>query len=85
VIGSAGSDDKVKLLVEEYGFDAAFNYKDGPAAQQLAQESAPSHLPWGRLNPVRPRLGDRTGLFGWFAILVASGPSGSCRLRHEST
>jgi hypothetical protein len=37
VIGSAGSDDKVKLLVEEYGFDAAFNYKNGPVAEQLAQ------------------------------------------------
>jgi NADPH-dependent curcumin reductase CurA len=37
VIGSAGSDEKVKLLVEEYGFDAAFNYKNGPVADQLAQ------------------------------------------------
>ncbi|MFD8233074.1 NADP-dependent oxidoreductase [Streptomyces sp. NPDC059696] len=35
VVGSAGSDEKVKLLKEEYGFDAAFNYKDGPVAQQL--------------------------------------------------
>ncbi|NGO79240.1 NADP-dependent oxidoreductase [Streptomyces sp. YC504] len=35
VIGSAGSDDKVKLLVEEYGFDAAFNYKNGSVAEQL--------------------------------------------------
>ncbi|MDT0612043.1 NADP-dependent oxidoreductase [Streptomyces lancefieldiae] len=35
VIGSAGSDEKVKLLVDEYGFDAAFNYKDGPVAEQL--------------------------------------------------
>ncbi|MFB0617160.1 NADP-dependent oxidoreductase [Streptomyces sp. AGS-58] len=37
VIGSAGSDEKVQLLVEEYGFDAAFNYKDGPVAEQLRQ------------------------------------------------
>ena len=36
VIGSAGSDEKVKLLLEEYGFDAAFNYKNGPVAEQLA-------------------------------------------------
>ncbi len=36
VIGSAGSADKVKYLVEELGFDAAFNYKDGPVAEQLA-------------------------------------------------
>jgi NADPH-dependent curcumin reductase CurA len=35
VIGSAGSDDKVKLLLEEYGFDAAFNYKNGPVREQL--------------------------------------------------
>ncbi|MGW7263733.1 NADP-dependent oxidoreductase [Streptomyces sp. NPDC054842] len=40
VIGSAGSDEKVKLLVDEYGFDAAFNYKKGPVAQQL-REAAP--------------------------------------------
>ncbi|MGN9845426.1 NADP-dependent oxidoreductase [Nonomuraea sp. H19] len=37
VIGSAGSDGKVKLLEGEYGFDAAFNYKNGPVAEQLAQ------------------------------------------------
>ncbi|MFI7102989.1 NADP-dependent oxidoreductase [Streptomyces sp. NPDC050161] len=35
VIGSAGSDEKVKLLVEEYGFDAAFNYKNGDVTKQL--------------------------------------------------
>ncbi|MFI8340131.1 NADP-dependent oxidoreductase [Streptomyces sp. NPDC085639] len=35
VIGSAGSDDKVTLLTEKYGFDAAFNYKNGPVAEQL--------------------------------------------------
>ncbi|WP_329388187.1 NADP-dependent oxidoreductase [Streptomyces sp. NBC_01716] len=37
VIGSAGSDDKVKLLTEEYGFDAAFNYKNGSIREQLKQ------------------------------------------------
>ncbi|MET7300996.1 NADP-dependent oxidoreductase [Embleya sp. NPDC005575] len=37
VVGSAGSADKVALLVDEYGFDAAFNYKDGPIAEQLAK------------------------------------------------
>ncbi|MBB5153649.1 NADP-dependent oxidoreductase [Saccharopolyspora phatthalungensis] len=36
VIGSAGSADKVAHLVDELGFDAAFNYKDGPVAEQLA-------------------------------------------------
>ncbi|MEU6661154.1 NADP-dependent oxidoreductase [Streptomyces sp. NPDC046821] len=37
VIASAGSDEKVKLLVEEYGFDAAFNYKNGSVYEQLKQ------------------------------------------------
>ena len=36
VIGSAGSADKVKHLIEDLGFDAAFNYKDAPVAEQLA-------------------------------------------------
>ena len=36
VIGSAGSAAKVKYLLDELGFDAAFNYKDGPVQQQLA-------------------------------------------------
>lgn len=35
VIGSAGSDEKVKRLLEECGFDAAFNYKTGPVLDQL--------------------------------------------------
>ncbi|MFJ4691476.1 NADP-dependent oxidoreductase [Streptomyces sp. NPDC088766] len=43
VIGSAGSDEKVKLLVEEYGFDAAFNYKNGPVGEQL-REAAPDGI-----------------------------------------
>jgi NADPH-dependent curcumin reductase CurA len=40
VIGSAGSDEKVRLLLDEYGFDAAFNYKSGPVHEQL-REAAP--------------------------------------------
>ncbi|MFF4950023.1 NADP-dependent oxidoreductase [Streptomyces chattanoogensis] len=44
VIGSAGSDEKVRLLVEEYGFDAAFNYKNGtPVAEQL-KKAAPDGI-----------------------------------------
>ncbi|WP_245658500.1 NADP-dependent oxidoreductase [Microtetraspora malaysiensis] len=35
VIGSAGSAEKVRYLNEELGFDAAFNYKDGPVVEQL--------------------------------------------------
>ncbi|CCH27913.1 NADP-dependent oxidoreductase [Actinosynnema sp. NPDC047251] len=36
VIGSAGTDAKVEYLIDELGFDAAFNYKDAPVAEQLA-------------------------------------------------
>ena len=36
VIGSAGSDEKVRWL-RELGFDAAFNYKKGPVFEQLHQ------------------------------------------------
>lgn len=43
VIGSAGSDEKVKWLVEELGFDAAFNYRNGPVKDQL-REAAPDGI-----------------------------------------
>jgi NADPH-dependent curcumin reductase CurA len=35
VIGSAGSAEKVRYLTDDLGFDAAFNYKDGPVLEQL--------------------------------------------------
>jgi NADPH-dependent curcumin reductase CurA len=35
VIGSAGSAEKVRHLIDKLGFDAAFNYKKGPVGQQL--------------------------------------------------
>lgn len=35
VVGSAGSAEKVRTVVGELGFDAAFNYKDGNIAAQL--------------------------------------------------
>ncbi|MFC1409948.1 NADP-dependent oxidoreductase [Streptacidiphilus sp. N1-12] len=37
VVGSAGSPEKVRRLTEELGFDAAFDYKAGPVAEQLAK------------------------------------------------
>jgi NADPH-dependent curcumin reductase CurA len=37
VIGSAGSAEKVRHVVDDLGFDAAFNYKDGPVRKQLKQ------------------------------------------------
>jgi hypothetical protein len=36
VIGSAGSAEKVSYLLDELGFDAAFNYRDGAVAELLA-------------------------------------------------
>ncbi len=35
VVGSAGSDDKVKQLVDEFGFDHAFNYKTADPLAEL--------------------------------------------------
>lgn len=35
VVGSAGSAEKVALLTDKYGFDAALNYKDAPVREQL--------------------------------------------------
>jgi NADPH-dependent curcumin reductase CurA len=37
VVGSAGSDAKCRWLVEELGFDAAVNYKDGPLRKRLRE------------------------------------------------
>ncbi len=43
VIGSAGSTEKVKFLLEECGFDMAFDYKVGPVLEQL-QQAAPDGI-----------------------------------------
>ncbi|MFB9722299.1 NADP-dependent oxidoreductase [Planobispora longispora] len=42
VVGSAGSDEKVDHL-HEIGFDAAFNYRNGPVAEQL-RKAAPGGI-----------------------------------------
>jgi NADPH-dependent curcumin reductase CurA len=42
VVGSAGSDEKVRWL-RDIGFDAAFNYKAGPVYRQL-REAAPDGI-----------------------------------------
>ena len=42
-IGSAGSDEKVRFLLDELGLDAAFNYRAGPVADQL-REAAPDGI-----------------------------------------
>lgn len=43
VVGSAGSDAKVAHLVDEYGFDHAFNYKTANALEEL-RKGAPEGL-----------------------------------------
>ena len=42
-IGSAGSDEKVRELVEEFGFDHAFNYKSANPLEEL-QKGAPEGI-----------------------------------------
>ena len=43
VIGSAGSPDKVRYLLDELGLDAAFDYHDGPLVDRL-REAAPDGI-----------------------------------------
>jgi NADPH-dependent curcumin reductase CurA len=43
VIGSAGSPEKVRYLEEELGFDAAFDYHDGPV-HKLLRAAAPDGI-----------------------------------------
>ncbi|WP_028925098.1 MDR family NADP-dependent oxidoreductase [Pseudonocardia acaciae] len=43
VVGSAGSARKVRWLVDELGFDAAFDHREGPVAARLA-EAAPDGI-----------------------------------------
>lgn len=42
VVGSAGSDEKVKYLIEKLGFDAAFNYKT-----ESPDKALPKYIPEG--------------------------------------
>lgn len=41
VAGSAGSDDKVALLADEFGYDAAFNYKTSDSLLRSVKEACP--------------------------------------------
>jgi NADPH-dependent curcumin reductase CurA len=43
VVGSVGSTEKVKAAIEEFGFDRAFNYKDGDVRGQL-ERAAPEGI-----------------------------------------
>jgi NADPH:quinone reductase len=44
VVGSAGSDDKVRYLKEELGFDAAFNYKTVDNQRSALREACPKGI-----------------------------------------
>ncbi|MFW0797302.1 NADP-dependent oxidoreductase [Gordonia sp. CPCC 205515] len=44
VVGSAGSAEKVALLTERYGYDAAFNYKDEPSVRKQLRAAAPDGI-----------------------------------------
>ncbi|MBV8945736.1 MAG: NADP-dependent oxidoreductase [Solirubrobacterales bacterium] len=43
VIGSAGSEDKVRYVLDELGLDAAFDYRDRPVVDRV-QEAAPDGI-----------------------------------------
>src|SRR5271165_6949761 len=43
VIGSAGSEEKVRYLLDALSLDAAFNYRDGPVVDRL-REAAPDGI-----------------------------------------
>ncbi|TPX55589.1 hypothetical protein PhCBS80983_g05194 [Powellomyces hirtus] len=44
VVGSAGTDDKVKVLLEEAGYDAAFNYKTVKSLDAAFKEHCPKGI-----------------------------------------
>ncbi|GAB3071415.1 NADP-dependent oxidoreductase [Intrasporangium mesophilum] len=43
VVGSAGSDEKVRHVLDDLGFDAAFSYRDGKVSR-LLREAAPDGI-----------------------------------------
>jgi len=44
VAGCAGSDDKVALLTDEFGYDAAFNYRDSESIARSVAEVCPDGI-----------------------------------------
>ncbi|MET4097687.1 NADP-dependent oxidoreductase [Arthrobacter sp. UYCu712] len=88
VIGSAGSPEKVKYLVDELGFDAGINYRDGLVEEQLA-DLAPEGISVffdtvggsqfeAAVQAAAP--GARFALCGALAGQIAGGDQGSPRL-----
>jgi NADPH-dependent curcumin reductase CurA len=82
VIGSAGGPQKAKILVDDFGFDAALDYKSAPLGAQLT-EAAPDgidvyldavggdHLQ-AAIDALNPR--GRIALVGMIAQYNAQGP-----------
>ena len=93
VIGSAGSDTKVRHLLEELGLDAAFNYRSGPVVE-LLREAAPEgidvyfdsvggdHLE-AALDCLRRR--GRVALCGALSEYEAAGPNAGPRNLFQAT
>ena len=72
VVGSAGSADKVAWLTDELGYDAAFNYKDGPVADQL-RDAMPDGLDVYFDNVGADHLEAAIGVANDFARVAACG------------
>ncbi|MDX6684613.1 MAG: hypothetical protein QOF86_741, partial [Baekduia sp.] len=72
VIGSAGSAEKVAHLTDDLGFDAAFNYKDGAVAEQLAK-AAPDGIDVYFDNVGGEHLGAAIGALNWHGRVAMCG------------
>ncbi|MBC9711567.1 NADP-dependent oxidoreductase [Streptomyces sp. TRM66268-LWL] len=75
LVGSAGSADKVKYLTEEVGYDAAFDYHDGPAAALLS-EVAPDGIDLFVDNVGGEQLGAAVGALRQYGRIVRIGTIG---------
>lgn len=75
LVGSAGSAAKVKYLTEEVGYDAAFDYHDGPAADLLAK-AAPDGIDLFVDNVGGEQLGAAVGALRRYGRVVRIGTIG---------
>jgi NADPH-dependent curcumin reductase CurA len=72
VIGSAGSDAKVRHLLDDLGFDAAFNYRNGPVRDQL-HTAAPDGIDLYFDNVGGDHLEDAIGAMRTFGRIALCG------------
>lgn len=84
VIGSAGSAEKIKHIVDDLGFDTAFDYRDGDIARQL-ERAAPDGIDVYFDNVGGEQLeaaidmfknGGRVAVCGWISGYHSSDPVG---------